>query len=40
MEDGAALIEEIAGDWDELFRAAAEVCIQNGGARPRSCSAG
>ena len=27
----AAAVEEIAGDWDELFRAAAEVCIQNGG---------
>ena len=23
--------EAINGDWDELFRAAAEVCIQNGG---------
>jgi len=23
--------EEISGDWDELFREAAEVCIQNGG---------
>lgn len=23
--------EAISGDWDELFRAAAEVCIQNGG---------
>jgi S-DNA-T family DNA segregation ATPase FtsK/SpoIIIE len=23
--------DRIAGDWDELFRAAAEVCIQNGG---------
>jgi S-DNA-T family DNA segregation ATPase FtsK/SpoIIIE len=31
MEDAAAAVEEIAGDWDELFRAAAEVCIQNGG---------
>ena len=30
QEDAAAQIEEIAGDWDELFRAAAEVCIQNG----------
>ncbi len=24
-------VDEIKGDWDELFRAAAEVCIQNGG---------
>ncbi len=24
-------VEEISGDWDELFRAAAEVCIQNQG---------
>ena len=31
LEDAAAVAEEIAGDWDELFRAAAEVCIQNGG---------
>jgi S-DNA-T family DNA segregation ATPase FtsK/SpoIIIE len=31
LEDAAAMVEEIAGDWDELFRAAAEVCIQNGG---------
>jgi S-DNA-T family DNA segregation ATPase FtsK/SpoIIIE len=31
LEDAAAAVEEIAGDWDELFRAAAEVCIQNGG---------
>ncbi|MGE0160075.1 MAG: DNA translocase FtsK 4TM domain-containing protein [Gemmatimonadales bacterium] len=23
--------EEIRGDWDELFRSAAEICIQNGG---------
>jgi S-DNA-T family DNA segregation ATPase FtsK/SpoIIIE len=23
--------EEIKGDWDELFRSAAEICIQNGG---------
>lgn len=27
MADASAVIEEIAGDWDELFRAAAEVCI-------------
>lgn len=31
LEDAAAAVEEIVGDWDELFRAAAEVCIQNGG---------
>ena len=31
LEDAAAAVEEIAGDWDELFRAAAEVCIQNRG---------
>src|SRR5690606_11033036 len=31
QEDAAAQVEEIAGDWDELFRAAAEVCIQNQG---------
>jgi DNA segregation ATPase FtsK/SpoIIIE, S-DNA-T family len=31
LEEAAAMVEEIAGDWDELFRAAAEVCIQNGG---------
>ncbi|MDH3272885.1 MAG: DNA translocase FtsK, partial [Gemmatimonadota bacterium] len=31
LEDASAVIEEIAGDWDELFRAAAEVCIQHGG---------
>jgi DNA segregation ATPase FtsK/SpoIIIE, S-DNA-T family len=30
LDDAAAQVEEIAGDWDELFRAAAEVCIQNG----------
>jgi S-DNA-T family DNA segregation ATPase FtsK/SpoIIIE len=30
LEDAAAQAEEITGDWDELFRAAAEVCIQNG----------
>jgi S-DNA-T family DNA segregation ATPase FtsK/SpoIIIE len=23
--------EEIKGDWDDLFRSAAEICIQNGG---------
>ncbi len=31
MEDATAVLEEIAGDWDELFRAAAEVCIMNDG---------
>lgn len=31
LEAAAITAEEIAGDWDELFRAAAEVCIQNGG---------
>ena len=31
LEDAAAVVEEIAGEWDELFRAAAEVCVQNGG---------
>ena len=31
LVEAAAAVEEIAGDWDELFRAAAEVCIQNKG---------
>jgi len=31
MEAAASAVEEIAGEWDELFRAAAEVCIQNQG---------
>jgi S-DNA-T family DNA segregation ATPase FtsK/SpoIIIE len=31
LDDAASAIEEIGGDWDELFRAAAEVCIQNRG---------
>jgi DNA segregation ATPase FtsK/SpoIIIE, S-DNA-T family len=31
LEDVATAVEEIAGDWDDLFRAAAEVCIQNQG---------
>ncbi|NNF12509.1 MAG: hypothetical protein HKN72_04775 [Gemmatimonadetes bacterium] len=31
LEDATAVLEEIAGDWDELFRAAAEVCIMNEG---------
>jgi S-DNA-T family DNA segregation ATPase FtsK/SpoIIIE len=29
IED-AASVEDIVGDWDELFQAAAEVCVQNG----------
>ncbi|MDH3423207.1 MAG: FtsK/SpoIIIE domain-containing protein, partial [Gemmatimonadota bacterium] len=29
--DDATGPEEISGDWDDLFRQAAEVCIQNGG---------
>ena len=29
LED-AAVVEEIAGEWDDLFREASEVCIQNG----------
>jgi S-DNA-T family DNA segregation ATPase FtsK/SpoIIIE len=31
LDDAATAAEEIAGDWDELFRQAAELCIQNGG---------
>jgi S-DNA-T family DNA segregation ATPase FtsK/SpoIIIE len=31
LVDAAEAAEAISGDWDELFRAAAEVCIQNGG---------
>jgi S-DNA-T family DNA segregation ATPase FtsK/SpoIIIE len=31
LVDAADVVEAIAGDWDELFRAAAEVCIQNQG---------
>jgi S-DNA-T family DNA segregation ATPase FtsK/SpoIIIE len=31
LVEAAEAVEAIAGDWDELFRAAAEVCIQNGG---------
>lgn len=30
LEDAAIVAEEIAGDWDELFQASAEACIQNG----------
>ncbi len=29
MDEASAEIEEIAGEWDELFRAAAEVCVQH-----------
>ena len=29
VDEGAHAVEEISGDWDELFRAAAEVCIQH-----------
>ncbi|MEM7416386.1 MAG: DNA translocase FtsK [Gemmatimonadota bacterium] len=31
MEEESGGKDEIKGDWDDLFRAAAEVCIQNGG---------
>jgi DNA segregation ATPase FtsK/SpoIIIE, S-DNA-T family len=31
LVEAANAAEEITGDWDDLFRAAAEVCIQNGG---------
>ncbi len=31
MEDASAAAEAISGEWDELFKAAAEVCIQNQG---------
>jgi S-DNA-T family DNA segregation ATPase FtsK/SpoIIIE len=31
LVEAAAAAEEIAGDWDDLFQRAAEVCIQNGG---------
>ncbi|MDP2955614.1 MAG: DNA translocase FtsK, partial [Longimicrobiales bacterium] len=31
LVEAAESVEAISGDWDELFRAAAEVCIQNGG---------
>jgi S-DNA-T family DNA segregation ATPase FtsK/SpoIIIE len=31
LEEAEAIAEEIGGDWDELFRQAAEICIQNGG---------
>jgi S-DNA-T family DNA segregation ATPase FtsK/SpoIIIE len=31
LVDAAEAADAIGGEWDELFRAAAEVCIQNGG---------
>lgn len=31
MDEAASGVDEIAGDWDELFRKAAEVCIANKG---------
>jgi S-DNA-T family DNA segregation ATPase FtsK/SpoIIIE len=31
MDEASAAVDEIVGDWDDLFRAAAEVCIQNQG---------
>lgn len=31
MDEASSVVDQIAGDWDELFRAAAEVCIQNQG---------
>lgn len=31
LEDATSIQEEVMEDWDELFRAAAEVCIQNEG---------
>ncbi len=31
LEDAASVVEEVLGDWDELFQAAGEVCIQNEG---------
>ncbi|MEJ2540599.1 MAG: DNA translocase FtsK [Gemmatimonadota bacterium] len=31
MEEASAAAEAISGEWDDLFRAAAEVCIQNQG---------
>jgi len=31
MDDAASAADSMSGDWDELFRAAAEVCIQNQG---------
>ena len=29
LEDSSLAVEEISGDWDELFRAAAEICVQH-----------
>jgi S-DNA-T family DNA segregation ATPase FtsK/SpoIIIE len=31
LDEAGSEVEEISGDWDELFRSAAEVCIGNGG---------
>jgi S-DNA-T family DNA segregation ATPase FtsK/SpoIIIE len=31
LEEAQVAAEAIVGDWDELFRQAAEICIQNGG---------
>ena len=31
LDDAGSEVEEISGDWDELFRSAAEVCVGNGG---------
>jgi len=31
LVEAAESVEAMTGDWDDLFRAAAEVCIQNGG---------
>jgi S-DNA-T family DNA segregation ATPase FtsK/SpoIIIE len=31
LEEAETTADEIGGDWDELFRPAAEICIQNGG---------
>jgi S-DNA-T family DNA segregation ATPase FtsK/SpoIIIE len=31
LEEAADVVEEVIGDWDELFKAAGEVCIQNQG---------
>ncbi len=31
LEEAASVVEEVIADWDELFKAAGEVCIQNEG---------
>jgi S-DNA-T family DNA segregation ATPase FtsK/SpoIIIE len=31
LEEAADVVEEVIGDWDDLFKAAGEVCIQNQG---------